>query len=196
MGVFLLIAMVIAIVTVPIICAIRCCKQGSKVRSLFLSLKKKILWNTVIRSILLAYLKTIISCLKAVVLLSFATGLQTLNAIIALVLSVVLVAMPAFFMWLLCKNQGRLSRTALKERYESLYLGIRTSHAWEYAYSTVFLYRRLIYAVITVTCLSNPNISIHTFLASNLIYIVYFGLSQPHDTILARRIEYFNEIGL
>ena len=78
----------------------------------------------------------------------------------------------------------------------SLYLGLRTTTFMHRAYSTVFLLRRLLYAVITVTCLQNPNICIHVFLLSNLIYLTYFGIAQAHDTPISRRIEYFNEVGL
>ena len=53
--------------------------------------------------------------------------------------------------------------------------------------------RRLIFAVITATCLEHPNIGIHVFLLCNVLYIVYFGFAKPHDTVLSRRMEYINE---
>ena len=60
----------------------------------------------------------------------------------------------------------------------------------------VFLYRRLIYSVITVSCLNNPNICIHVFLLLNVLYTDYLGYSRPHDTNISRRIEVMNEVGL
>ena len=60
----------------------------------------------------------------------------------------------------------------------------------------VFLIRRLIYSVITVSCLNNPNICIHVFLLTNVLYIDYLGYSRPHDTKLSRNIEIMNEVGL
>ena len=47
--------------------------------------------------------------------------------------------------------------------------------------------------MITATCLENPNIGIHVFLLSNVLYIIYFGLARPHDSVLSRRMEYINE---
>ena len=42
-------------------------------------------------------------------------------------------------------------------------------------YSSVFLVRRLMYAILTIVCLDYPNILIHVFLVNNLLYLVYFG---------------------
>lgn len=56
--------------------------------------------------------------------------------------------------------------------------------------------RRLLYAILTVACIDHPNILIHVFLLTNLLYVVYFGWANPHDTAIGRRMEYFNEIGL
>ena len=75
-------------------------------------------------------------------------------------------------------------------------MGLRTKTFLQRAYSSIFLLRRLLYAIITVTCLQNPNICIHVFLLSNLVYIFYFATARAHDTALSRRIEYFNEVGL
>ena len=72
---------------------------------------------------------------------------------------------------------------------------MRTDTSSEYSYSMVFLLRRLIYSVITVTCLNNPNICIHVFLLTNVLYTVYLGYSRPHDTPMSRKIEFFNEAG-
>lgn len=63
-------------------------------------------------------------------------------------------------------------------------------------YSTVFMLRRLLFAAITVLLLDEPNLGLHIFIFSNAIYIVYFGTAQPHDSTLARRLEYFNEVAL
>ena len=93
-------------------------------------------------------------------------------------------------------NKKSLEKEAIKNKIGSLYLGLQVTTVWQRIYSTVFLLRRLLYAVLTITCIHNPNILIHVFLLTNLIYIVYLGLSGPHDTHLARRLEYINESGL
>ena len=52
------------------------------------------------------------------------------------------------------------------------------------------------YAILTITCINNPNILIHVFLLTNILYIVYIGLASPNDTVMSRRMEIFNESGL
>ena len=53
--------------------------------------------------------------------------------------------------------------------------------------------RRFLYAFLALICINNPNILIHVFLASNILFLVYLGLASPNDTTLARRIEIMNE---
>ena len=54
----------------------------------------------------------------------------------------------------------------------------------------------MLYAILTMACINNPNILIHVFLITNILYTVYLGLSNPNDTPLGRRMEFMNEIGL
>ena len=54
----------------------------------------------------------------------------------------------------------------------------------------------MVYAILTLSCKNNPNICIHVFLLTNLVYLVYFGHARCHDSALARRMEFFNEVGL
>ena len=83
-----------------------------------------------------------------------------------------------------------------KEKYGTLYLGMLTQTLLQRLYSSVFLLRRMAYAVLTVVCESQPFILIHSFIATNILYWIYLGYSSPNDTKLARRMEYFNEFGL
>ena len=48
----------------------------------------------------------------------------------------------------------------------------------------------------TITAYNNPNILIHVFLITNLAYVGYLGMAQPHDTTLSRRMEFLNESAL
>ena len=54
----------------------------------------------------------------------------------------------------------------------------------------------MLYAILTMACINNPNSLIHVFLITNILYTVYLGLSNPNDTPLGRRMEFMNEIGL
>lgn len=81
----------------------------------------------------------------------------------------------------------------MKAKIGAAYLGIRTRHWSERLYSVVFLVRRMMYAILTVSCLYQPNILIHCFLFCNVLNVVYLGHANPNEQPLARRVEYFNE---
>ena len=149
-----------------------------------------------IRFVLQSYLKTILGAAFSLYVLSFADGKSTLNAILAILFVVILAAFPVFFAIVLHKNQENLQTEEMKQKIGSLYLGMRTANKWQRLYSSVFLARRFIYAVLTITCINNPNILIHVFLLTNILYIVYVGLVSPNDTVMSRRMEIFNESGL
>ena len=83
-----------------------------------------------------------------------------------------------------------------KQKYGSLYLGIKTETWLQRLYSPVFMFRRLVYALLTVILADYPTILIHTFLACNLVYWVYLGYAKPNDTKQAQNMEFFNEFGL
>lgn len=84
----------------------------------------------------------------------------------------------------------------MKAKIGSIYLGIRTSKPAHRLYSSAFLVRRMVYAILTISCQDNPNILIHVFLLTNILYTVYLGLANPHDAPLGKRMEFLNEIGL
>lgn len=73
---------------------------------------------------------------------------------------------------------------------------MRTKTVFHRLYQSVFLSRRLLYAILIVVCMDNPNIHIHVFLLSNIIYIVYLGYTGPNELPISRRMEFFNESGL
>lgn len=60
----------------------------------------------------------------------------------------------------------------------------------------MFLTRRLSYVVLTLVCFDEPNVLIHAFLFSNLVYVGYMGAFRPQDSTMGRRMEYLNECGL
>ena len=113
-----------------------------------------------------------------------------------IVFLLVLVLLPIFFAILLHRNRYKLPTVAMKSKIGSIYLGIRTTTKAQRLYSSFFLIRRFVYAILTISCVNNGNILIHVFLLTNLINFNYLGLSNPNDSILGRKMEFFNEFGL
>lgn len=196
MGVMLVILAMIVVLAVLIILLIKCFDLGQKIQDLFLKIKAKIFWNSILRFILQSNLKTAIGTFFALYLIKVSTDMDAVNAGLTLCILAFLFFIPIFFFIVLNRNQEHLETEQMKAKIGSLYLGIRTSTKVQRLYSSVFLARRLLYAILTVACIDHPNILIHVFLLTNLLYVVYFGWANPHDTAIGRRMEYFNEIGL
>ena len=195
MGIMLLFGGVILILALLAVCLVRCCRKSEKCRALFQKLKNKILWNSVLRFALQSYLKNSMAVLFSLYVMSFTSKGDTgiLNGLISIVLVLGLIALPIFFAVILHRNRSNLETEAMKAKIGTLYLGMRTKTASQRMYSSIFLARRLLYAILTVVCINNPNILIHVFLASNILYVVYLGLTNPNDTKISLRQEYVNE---
>ena len=153
MGVMLAVSLVITLIAIIIVLLVKFCKKGSKAHNLLLKVKKKIMWNSVLRAILQSYLKTVLGITFAVKAVNFDTSTDSVNGVLSIVLFAVMVAMPIFFALLLHKNRASLATDEMKEKIGSIYLGIRTETVWHRLYSTVFLSRRLVYAIMTISCI-------------------------------------------
>ena len=115
-----------------------------------LKLKKKLLWNSLIRSVLTGYLKMSLASLSTVVVLNFTDSGLALNSILSLVIFVSLCQYPLSFGFILHRQRQSLQTEEMKQKYGSLYLGMRTDTYIQRLYSPIFLIRRMFYAVLTV----------------------------------------------
>ena len=116
-----------------------------------------------------------------------------MNSAISLALLMILVALPVLFACTLHRNRDKLTDEEMRQKIGSLYLGMNVRTAGQRLYSSVFLFRRLMYGILTIACINNPNILIHVFLANNILYIMYMGQVSPNETQVSRRMEFFNE---
>jgi hypothetical protein len=196
MGVMLVILVVLIFVIALLVLCICLCKRCTKIQNLVKKVKAKIFWNSVLRFILQSYLKTTLGCLFAISLMSFGDKNKIINACMSIAMLIALVGFPFLFAVILHKNRGTLNIQEMKDKIGSLYLGMRTNTWIQRLYSSVFLFRRLMYCILTIVCIQQPNILIHVFLLTNIIYVTYLGYSDVNDTQLARQMEFFNEMGL
>ena len=152
MGVMLVILLVIIFLTVLASLFICLCKKIPKCLNIFQKIRAKIFWNGILRFILQSYLKTIIGSLFAISLISFASKNTTINAIISIVMFCMLVVIPVIFAAILHKHRANLHKSGIKEKIGALYLGMRTTTLSQRLYPSVFLLRRLVYAILTIAC--------------------------------------------
>ena len=196
MGVMLVLLGVLVVMAIIITLLVKTCKTGSKIYGLFTKIKGKIFWNAILRFILQSYLKIALATTFSLYLASFGTDMEIVNFVLSIAILLILLGMPILFAVVLHKNRNMLSTEELKAKIGSIYLGIRVNNVSHRFYSSVFLIRRMTYAILTIACIYNPNILIHVFLLTNIFYVVYLGWSNPNDTGLGRRMEFLNEVGL
>ena len=58
---------------------------------------------------------------------------------------------------------------------------------------SLFLVRRLNYAIMTVAFYNAPDCLIHIFMLMNVLNMIYLGHCRPHVTKLAEFMDFFNE---
>ena len=101
MGVMLVVLIFILLLAVLTISLIRFCKCSSKLYKVFLKVKTKLFWNMFLRYILTSYLKTSLSVLAALSLISFRDTKHVIDAVTSILLITVLMAIPIFFAYIL-----------------------------------------------------------------------------------------------
>ena len=100
---------------------------------------------------------------------------------------------PLLFSCILRRNFNRLPRPSTKSAIGSLYLAIRDQDRFALAYSSVFMFRRLIFIAITFGLSSVPGLQIHLFAYTSMFYVIYLGLVMPHESFSVTGQELANE---
>ena len=126
MGSVFLVLLLMIILLLVIALLLRACRRSPKVHNLALKLKRKLFWNSMLRSILTGYLKLSFSSLAAVAVLNFSDANQVVNSIISLVILISMCQYPFSFGYLLHRKRKELPLEETKQKYGSLYLGMRT----------------------------------------------------------------------
>ena len=105
---------------------------------------------------------------------------------------VLLVLIPASFIYLMHRYFSRLKEEYLTERYGSLYLGVRTDSRWSAFHVIAFLITRLGFALISFMLRPWPGVLIFIYMVLNMIYIIYIGWVRPFDAVSQQGSELFN----
>ena len=108
MGVNLVFGVILLALIVLVIILVRTSKPGSCTNNLFIKIKTKLIWNSVIRYILQTYLRTAVGCMMAFYAVSFGTSTAIVSFILAILFAVVLVALPVYFLWFLHRRRMTL----------------------------------------------------------------------------------------
>ena len=144
---------VIVLIAVVIIAFILCAtilivkKLQEKILKRVKKFKNDMIWNGVIRSLKMTYLKTMIASL----IVLFKPLNDLVNFIVAAITTSILLSVLFIFPIFLIRNKKDLWRERVRKQYESLYMGLKITQTKALFYPFVFLVKRLIFVVIAIS---------------------------------------------
>ena len=166
MGAMLLIAAVL-VFTILILVFLRfIAKRCPCAQKAYVSIKKKLFYNTLLRYVLQSTLKLQIAA-GAVIGYDMLTTSQedstetnTGSKVFSWFTIVVLNLCPFLFYLVVMRNQSNLDKPVIREKIGTLYNGFRTSSTGTKSYYFVFLVRRTLFVLITFLLFSQPGIQV------------------------------------
>ena len=128
MGTMFLLGIVILIVTIIVLlCGIFRKKLSVKVVRAVDKLKRKLFWNTFIRYTLQSYLKIAFVSIPSLYILTTKGGFEIVSVMFNILL---LLALPIVYTVLLYRKRDTMTTESTKEKFGSLFLGIRNLTNW------------------------------------------------------------------
>ena len=153
--------------------------MSDKTKNCIKKAQRLVLYNPIIRYFLLNVLK--FNLIAMVIMAGLRRDDKQL--IIAIPLFLVINAMPLLFTWCINKNKTKLQRKSLKKKIGTLYSGlkIRFYHMEQnqnvsklvILYPMIFVYRRTLFALITVFMYKVPNLQFCAHYFTSLLYLSY-----------------------
>ena len=108
MGAVFVVLIGMSLLLLVIVLLLRCFRRNGKVRTLVLNQKKKLFWNSMIRTILTGYLKMSFSALAAIAVLSWSDANQSINSVLSIVILVSMCQYPLSFGYLMHRKRKEL----------------------------------------------------------------------------------------
>ena len=96
---------IILILAIAVIILVKLCRTNQKCQALFLKLKTKIFWNSILRFILQSYLKNSLAVMFAIYVISFRGETGIINGVLTLVLLLIFIILPIYFAILLHRRR-------------------------------------------------------------------------------------------
>lgn len=133
------------------------CRFQDKVKSAADRLHKKLYWNFFIRLFIETYIdQAFVQALKLRTA-KFRPWTEAASTAIAATIIFIMLVYPIGNWIFVLKNKARLNDEHFKERYEAAYENVRTTSPVALGYTSIFMYKRLIFAAI-IMVLETQNV--------------------------------------
>ena len=198
MGAMLLIASALVFTILILILLKFIAKKCPCAQKAYVSIKKKLFYNTFLRYVLQSTLKLQIAA-GAVIGYDLMTSYEdtketpTGPKVFSWITIAVLNLCPFLFFLVVMRNQSNLDKPVIREKIGTLYNGLRTSSTGTKSYYFVFLVRRSLFVLITFLLFSQPGIQVQLMIYMTLLYVIYLGHSEFFEQFSSKSMEIFNE---
>ena len=145
--------MVLIIIALLVLCIKkilpRCC---SCFQSLVNKILSKLMFNSVLRSLMQTYLLTCISTLTSLLNVNLTHTQGKVDFAIAICITIFAISFPIFTVKFLRRNKDKLREPAFKSKYDSIYQNVDYYKDKALSHTSFFLTRRLLFAFVIVFC--------------------------------------------
>ena len=163
---------------------------------LYKFISARLFFNSIIRSFLEAYLKFSISTMIALDSISFNSKEGIINGSMALGLGLIVSLTPLLVYLFLKKYHKNLQEADFKPRFETLYLNVNTEIHNSILMMTLFIIRRLIFAMNIVFLNGYPVCQLYLQFLCCFMMLIFFILIKPLNMKYLNIMELFNEVTL
>ena len=125
-------------------------------RKIIDKVKKKLFWNTFLRTSLQAYIKVLYVYAVLALSIQFTGFIASIKSLFTILVIIILIALVPIYTLILVRNRNELGDQTIRDKIGSLYVGMRVKNYKHYLYAIVFLVRRLIYVSLLVSLEARP----------------------------------------
>lgn len=192
---YILILAVGVLIAITLFALSRIKKLQSKILKKAKSVRNAFMWNGLIRTLNLTYLKQFVNFALATQIIKFDNQdpQSSISSSLTIIIGFQLILFPFWAGYFLIKNKKELYKKKITAKYQSLYLGIKTDSDAALLAPMFFLLRRVLFVLNATTQVGMPFIQVQILVFSNSLYIIFIGKARPHITRKSYRVELFNE---
>jgi hypothetical protein len=158
-------------------------------------LRKKLIWNFVIRLLFEESLETTYSVVLAFKYGSFSTTSfgTAIDYIIAALLALSVASLPVFMVIFYLKNYENWESKDFDKTYGAPLDGLKKTQKSSLVYSVFFMLRRAAFCFTTLFLYRNVVIQLYIHHVLTIVSIAYLANFVPHEELLEHRLELMNE---
>ena len=190
---FILIGFIFLIVAMVLLLKYFFRKMPPVLQKAIMSVKGKLMWSAVLRWSTQTYLAMAIGVFTSVRAFSKATLITKITAPFQLIY---LLIWPSLIFLILYKNRQQLNLPQTKASIGTLYMQFDTSKQSCLHFTALFLYRRLLFAIVIVLIDFQVVLQLAQTSMSGLALLTYIIMWQPMESRLFNNLAVFNELML